>query len=312
MITCCGEALIDMIPSPNQHAYTPHCGGSVFNTTIALGRLNIPTAFFSGLSSDTFGDKIRSTLAKCNVDSSLCVTRNNNTTLTFVTLTNGEAKYAFYDDQTAGQLLSSADLPDIPQNITTLFFGGISLFREPCGTAYETLLLREAKTRVIVIDPNIRVAAIDDEEQYRARLSRLFAASDIVRVSDEDLHWILPGTQTLETKALSLLERGPSTVILTRGADGALGFTSEGVRAEAPTYPAKIQDTVAAGDTFNAGVLAELWRSGFLEKGRPISADVLVSAMRYGALAASITVSRSGANPPWLYELEKPYPVLPR
>lgn len=308
MITCCGEALMDMIPlttSDGQLTYAPHCGGSVFNTTLALGRLGVPTGFFSGLSSDAFGDKIRVSLKESGIDAGLCVIRDEPTTLTFVTLTNGEARYVFYDEQTAGQLLSPSDLPDIPEEVSALFFGGISLFREPCGSAYEALLVRESARRTIMLDPNIRPPAINDEEAYRARLSRLLARSDIVRVSDEDLHWMLPGAQEAEDKALMLLERGPSLVILTKGANGSRGYAAGGAYAEAEAYPAEIRDTVGAGDTFNAGVIAELSRSDFLRKGRAgaITSDALLRAMRYGSLAASVTVSRAGADPPWRDEL---------
>ncbi|MFL4468071.1 carbohydrate kinase, partial [Brucella melitensis] len=64
MILCCGEALIDMLPretTGGETAFQPFAGGSVFNTAIALGRLGVPTGFFSGISSDFFGDVLRDT-----------------------------------------------------------------------------------------------------------------------------------------------------------------------------------------------------------------------------------------------------------
>ena len=44
MIICCGESLIDMIPieiKDNEILYSPLTGGAIFNTSIALGRLNV-------------------------------------------------------------------------------------------------------------------------------------------------------------------------------------------------------------------------------------------------------------------------------
>ena len=61
MIICCGEALIDMLPresTDGEPAFAPYVGGAVFNTAIALGRLGVPVEFFSGLSSDLFGQQL--------------------------------------------------------------------------------------------------------------------------------------------------------------------------------------------------------------------------------------------------------------
>ena len=63
-------------------------------------------------------------------------------------------------------------------------------------------------------------------------------------------------------------------------------------------------DTVAAGDTFTAGLLTSLHRSGALG-GRlhGLAEDTLHEAIRYGLRAAAITCSRPGADPPWLREM---------
>lgn len=91
MILCCGEALIDMLPretAQGESAFAPHAGGSVFNTAIALGRLDAPVQFFSGLSSDLFGDVLRSGLAASKVDASPAAVSSRPTTLAFVKLTD--------------------------------------------------------------------------------------------------------------------------------------------------------------------------------------------------------------------------------
>ena len=132
MILSAGEALIDMLPretTAGEAAFAPHAGGSVFNTAIALGRLGAPSAFFSGLSTDLFGTVLEEALAASKVDAGLAHRSDRPTTLAFVTLTNGQARYAFYDENTAGRMLSPEDLPRLPETITTCFFGGISLMR---------------------------------------------------------------------------------------------------------------------------------------------------------------------------------------
>ncbi|MFT6683500.1 MAG: fructokinase, partial [Loktanella salsilacus] len=149
MIICCGEALIDMLPRETpagEAAFAPYAGGAVFNTAIALGRLGSQVQFFSGLSSDLFGEQLRTVLADSKVDSSPSHISDRPTTLAFVRLLNGHATYAFYDENTAGRMLTAADLPDITAD--ALFFGGISLVVEPCGEAYKALMLREAPTKL--------------------------------------------------------------------------------------------------------------------------------------------------------------------
>lgn len=306
MILCCGEALIDMLPretAAGEHAFAPHAGGAVFNTAIALGRLGAPTGFFSGLSSDLFGMQLAETLAASQVDTSLCARSDRPTTLAFVRLVKGQATYAFYDENTAGRLLSTADLPALPNGISTLFLGGISLVNEPAAATYEALMTREAGRRVTMLDPNIRPGFISDATAYRARIGRMIALADIVKLSDEDLHW-LEGPGDILALARGLLARGPKLVLITEGARGARAITATQDRFCAAT-PVAVADTVGAGDTFNAGVLAALHEAGALDK-RTLSAlpdEVLDEALALGTRAAAITVSRPGANPPWADEL---------
>lgn len=301
MILCCGEALIDMLPEGA--GFTPYAGGAVFNTAIALGRLGSDAGFFSGLSNDLFGVKLADVLAESRVDVRFCARSNRPTTLAFVTLTDGQASYAFYDENTAGRLLAPSDLPDLPADVKALFFGGISLVSEPAADTYATLMEREAPARVTMIDPNIRAGFITDPEGYRARIGKMIALADIVKLSDEDLHW-LEGVGDTETLARSILSRGPKVVFITEGAKGAHAFTATQSRFVA-ARKVTVADTVGAGDTFNAGVLAALDRAGALSKGAiaALSATALDAALALGVAAAAVTVSRAGANPPWEHEL---------
>ena len=307
MILSCGEALIDMLPrtaTTGEAAFAPYAGGAVFNTAIALGRLGAPSAFFSGISTDMLGQILTDTLEASKVDTRFCARSGRPTTVAFVKLVDGQATYAFYDENTAGRLLSQSELPDLPADVSTLFFGGISLVNDPAAGTYEALLAREAPSRVIMIDPNIRPGFIAGQEAtYRARIERMIARSDIVKLSDEDLHWLM-GAGDVSTLARAVLAKGPKVVFITEGADGARAITATQNRFVAATR-VTVADTVGAGDTFNAGALAALHEAGALTK-RGIAAlsdDVLDAALTLGTRAAAVTVSRAGANPPWRAEL---------
>ncbi|SDI98444.1 carbohydrate kinase family protein [Salipiger marinus] len=299
MILCCGESLIDMLPrqtASGETAFAPVAGGAVFNTAIALGRLGAPAGYFGGLSTDLFGQILDGALSTSRVDASLARRSARPTTLAFVTLTNGQASYAFYDEMTAGRMLTEDDLPDLGDGTEALFFGGISLVSEPGADAYAALCARSGD-RVVMIDPNIRPSFITDERRYRARLGTMLRRADIVKISDEDMDW-------LGTTPDALHADGAALVLMTRGAAGVRASTTE-TSFEVPAVRTEVVDTVGAGDTFNAGLLAGLSQAGLLTRAalRAATPEALRPAVELGARAAAITVSRAGANPPWDHEL---------
>lgn len=296
-ILCCGEALIDMLPGPDG-SFLPHPGGAVFNTAVALGRLGARAGFFWGLPRDMFGAMLDARLSEAGVDAATCLRTDRPCTLAFVQLRDGQARYAFYDEGTAGRMLTTADLPDrLPQ---ALFFGGISLVAEPCGTTMESLFAQAIRDRVVMIDPNIRPGFIRDEAAFRARMARMLPVADIVKLSAEDLAWLSPDG----TLVPDLLRAGVKLVCVTDGAAGVRAWLP-GTLLHEPARAVPVADTVGAGDTFNAGLLASLQSAGALTKAglAALTPDTVQAALRRGVAAAAITVSRPGANPPWAQEL---------
>ena len=305
MILCCGEALIDMMPGcaeDGSPCFVPCAGGSVFNVAVALGRLGNSTGFLGGTSSDFFGDLLRETLAESGVSEEHLITSDRPTTLAFVRLVDGEPAYAFYDENTAGRMLSPEMLPDIPDAVSTLFVGSISLISEPCGSFFETLASRESKRRVIMFDPNIRAGFVDEEDAYRARIGRIFGVSDIVKLSNEDLAWLAGGVGRAEIN--SILKRGPRLLVVTSGGEGAAAHTKSST-VEVAAKKVEVVDTVGAGDAFSAGVLAAISKRGLLCKDRldDLSEEDLASFLELGAMVSAVTVSRKGANPPYRHEI---------
>ena len=299
MILCCGEALIDMLPrqtDAGENAFAPYAGGAVFNTAIALGRLGAPAGYFGGLSTDLFGQLLEQTLTASKVDPSLAPRSDRPTTLAFVTLTDGQAQYAFYDENTAGRSMTAAELPTLDNSVSALFFGGISLVSEPAAEAYATLCATDTQ-RPVMIDPNIRPGFITDEARYRTRLDKMLARADIVKISDEDMAWLGTTPQTL-------MAQGTAIVLVTRGAEGVDLITAQG-ETRVKATPVEVVDTVGAGDTFNAGFLAGLHSASLLDRNalKTTPNTALIPAVELGTRAAAITVSRAGANPPWDHEL---------
>jgi fructokinase len=306
MILCCGEALIDFLPrelADGQACYLPVNGGSVYNTAIALGRLGAKVGLFAGVSQDFFGDQLIEGMKASKVDTKFCRRKDNHTTLALVKLVNGHARYSFIDDNSAGRNLVKADIPRLPAVTTALHFGSISLIPEPCGGTYEMLLKREAKSRVISLDPNIRAGLIANKTKHVARLKRLIALADIVKISDEDTVW-MTGKRDFAGAARSWLKLGAKIVAITKGGDGVDVFTRRfAFSADAPNV--KIADTVGAGDTFTAGFLFHLLQNKLLTKAKlaAIAEADLMEASAFAMRAAAVTVSRPGADPPWSHEM---------
>lgn len=301
MILCGGETLIDFIPTEAKDgtlAYRPANGGSVHNVALALGRLDVPVGFVGGISTDFFGEALASGLEANRVSTAHVRRLDRPTTLAFVKLVGGEARYAFFDEGAADRSWSVADLPQVGPDVTALQFGGISLIRQPAADAYAALMQREAGRRVISFDPNIRPNLVRDEADYRRRLDAFFRRAHIIKVSDADLDWIAPGAQ-LADLAASWLANEARLVLLTKGAEGATVF-ARGATTTRPAIPIRVADTVGAGDAFMAGVLAALHDRDWLspEAMKNLSTGDLAQILDFALLVAAITCSRIGADPP--------------
>ena len=306
MIVCCGEALIDMLPrvtTSGEAAYVPMNGGSIFNTAIALGRLGLPTGYFSGLSTDFFGESLQRGLRESKVDLRYTKIQDEPSMLAFVKLDNGHARYSFFDENSANRMLTKKDLPKLKPDVTALHFGSIALINEPAASTHAALMKREAKKRVICLDPNIRPSVIQKKGPYLARLKTLIPLADILKISDEDIKW-MTGNADLAAAAKKWLKLGPSMVVITKGGEGVEAFTKR-FHISKPAAPVQVVDTVGAGDTFTAGLLASLEAAKCLTKAALSEIDEarLAACLDFAAKAAAITCSRAGANPPWSHEM---------
>lgn len=301
MIVCIGEALVDMIPRTLENgaeSYLPISGGAVFNTSIALGRLETKAALLTGLSSDMFGEQIRQSLLDSDVETGLVVTSDRPTTLAFVKLKDGSAQYSFFDENSAMRMVTLADLSAFPDNGKALFMGGISLAIEPFGAACAQYQAALSDDIPVMIDPNIRPTFISNEEAYRERLQAMITRSDIIKVSDEDLELMEPGSN-FEEIAREWIGDGAALVIRTLGGDGAEAISASGT-VRVGGVPVTVVDTVGAGDTFNAGLLHHLDENGKLNRAslKTLSDDDISSALTFACRCAAHTVGQAGANPP--------------
>ncbi|WP_223773990.1 carbohydrate kinase [Streptomyces sp. 135] len=307
MIVVAGEALIDLVPQEAEGgaaaglpALAPRLGGGPYNTAVALGRLGSPVAFCSRVSRDVFGEALLDGLRAAGVDVSYVQRGPEPTTLAVASVgADGSAGYAFYVEGTADRLFSAPD--QLPDGVRAMSFGTCSLVLEPGASAYEELLRRAAARGVFTaLDPNVRAGLFPDADAYRARFTSWLPSVTLLKLSQDDADW-LGGTPR------EWLTAGPSAVVVTHGGDGLSLYTRDGTEVRVPGVPVDVVDTIGAGDTVNAALLHGLAARDVLsaEALAALDEDGWTAVLRFAARAAAVTCSRTGAEPPYMAELDQ-------
>ena len=294
-----GDALVDMSPITGlgRIAYEPHPGGSCLNIAVGLGRLGVPAALLARVSSDAFGSLLRTHLRESQVSERYLIDTDDPTTLALVHLTEGQATYSFYAQGTADTGLSPEHLSALPPG-AALHLGSIALVLEPVSSTLEQLMLREARNRLVTLDPNIRPGLIPDRAAYLRRFNVWLRAVDVVKVSEEDLLWLEPD-QTEDEVVAAWLAAGVALVLVTHGDRGSRASTTRST-VQVPTPRVDVVDTIGAGDAFMAGAHAHLHQHGLLDRDAiaALGEESLAELLHAASLVAAETCTRPGADPP--------------
>ncbi len=298
-IWVCGEVLIDLIPGADG-VRVPHVGGGPANTAKALARLGHDVQFIDGISSDQYGVMSRKELLDDEVKLDLALKSDKPTCLAIVSLAeNGGASYEFEIDGTATFDFSLDWLPDPSRyKPSVLHIGTLVTVIQPGADVLYDWAIRVAEFAPIVFDPNIRPAVMGDRDTYQMAVEKWAAISSVIKVSDDDMAWLYPD-QKYQDVAQRWISDGAALVVITRGADGLLGITADG-SVEVPGVKIEVADTVGAGDTVGAIIVEAMIEKGILN----LTDEVLKAALHRAAVAAGITCSRKGAQPPYKYELK--------
>jgi fructokinase len=274
-------------------------GGSCLNVAVGLARLDVPTGFVGGIANDLFGRMIAQHALASNVDLGFATRSDRQTTLAFVRIIAGESQYAFYDAQTASRewTYQRGSIPF--STIEAVHVGSTTLVNET-GAAETAALIADARpVSTVSFDPNCRPNLVRDKAAYLERMQAFAASADIVRMSDVDFTY-LHGSEAYASRAEALFAQGARLFVVTRGTDGAEAWHRKAgyIKAEAPKID--VVDTIGAGDSFQAALLAALHRQGRLAKGtiEDIAADELRRALTFACRCAALTCTRMGADPP--------------
>lgn len=313
-----GEALVDMVPAPVEGYFELAPGGSPANVALGLSRLGVPTRLLARISRDMLGVRIRDHLAGNGVGLEHVVDATEQTSLALVAVAaDGGATYDFRVDGTADWQWTSAELAGALDSseegsVVALHSGSLALTTPPGAAVLRELMAGARAGATVSYDPNCRPMLMGEPGDVLAGVHELLAVADLVKVSSEDLEWLCPDSGPEEVLE-DWLGRGPAIVAVTLGGDGVLGGTSDGVRSRRPGVPVTVIDTVGAGDTFSAALLAGLHRRDLLgAAARPalhaLDEGTLDALLDEAAVAAAITCSRRGADPPTADELRDRHP----
>jgi fructokinase len=301
LVLVTGESLVDLIPV-EATTFEAVLGGSPFNTAVGLGRLGIPTGFAGRISTDSMGELLVERLAASEVDLGFVARTPQPSPLAFVTRGTAAtgARYAFYLGSTAYD--GPSPLPaHWPPHVAHLHIGSFSAIDGRLGEAALAAFQGAVGHGTTSFDPNIRPFVVPRQEETLALVEARVRLSTVVKASEEDLDWLYPERDPHAAAAAWALE-GPRLVVLTRGGAGSTAFF--GGRSLAVSAPSiTIADTVGAGDSFMAGLLAAMHDDSALGRraaldGFPLSEAHVAQWLDFATIASAITCTRKGANPP--------------
>lgn len=311
MYLVCGEALFDFFSEEDASGqaaklnYKAIAGGSPFNVAVGLRRLGIESGFFAGLSTDYLGRRLQQVLKDEGISERFLVAFDAPTTLAMVAVgANGSPQYSFRGEGCADRQLQLTHLPPFGDEIRGLHVGSFSLVVQPIGDTLLSLVKRESGKRLISLDPNVRLNPQPDIQLWRARVAELVQHADLIKVSDEDLHLLYPD-QTPESVLQGWLQHRCQLVFLTRGGDGASVFSRQHGSWSQPAVKVVMADTVGAGDTFQAAMIAWLTEQQLdsVDGLQRLSREQIDAMLGFAIRAAALTCGKTGPDLPYRQQL---------
>lgn len=311
MYLVCGEALFDFFSEEDASGqaaklnYKAIAGGSPFNVAVGLRRLGIESGFFAGLSTDYLGRRLQQVLKDEGISERFLVEFDAPTTLAMVAVgANGSPQYSFRGEGCADRQLQLTHLPPLGDEIRGLHVGSFSLVVQPIGDTLLSLVKRESGKRLISLDPNVRLNPQPDIHLWRAHVAELVQHADLIKVSDEDLHLLYPD-QTPESVLQGWLHHRCQLVFLTRGGDGASVYSRQHGTWSQPAVKVVMADTVGAGDTFQAALIAWLTEQQLdsVDGLQSLSREQIDAMLGFAIRAAALTCGKTGPDLPYRQQL---------
>lgn len=305
MFLSCGDCLFDLFAHKEEDVATiglsGRIGGSPLNVALGLARLGHRSAYFTKMSGDLFGERIRAFMERERIDQRFLIPTDRQTTLAMVSLgPDGSASYAFYIEGTADRSIEPEEVPQsLPAEVEVVHVASYSTVTEPTASALSRLVRQEAPNRFVSYDPNIRASIEPDLDIWRAKVAELVPLAGLVKASEEDIAQLYPG-RAVDSVVAEWVSAGAEIAVVTLGEHGAIAATSRGETAKVAGRAVTVIDTVGAGDTFQAALLAGLKERGALSRSAiaGFARSDIEDLLDFAVTAAAVTCTRKGADLP--------------
>uniref|UniRef100_A0AAU3GQ91 Sugar kinase n=1 Tax=Streptomyces sp. NBC_01401 TaxID=2903854 RepID=A0AAU3GQ91_9ACTN len=265
-LTVLGETMATLVPDhvgPLRHARTLGLTVAGSESTVAIGvrRLGCSAAWIGRVGDDELGRLVVSRLRGEDLRVHAVLDSAAPTGLMLKEQpVSGSRSVHYYRSGSAGSRLRLTDLPDgLLECSRVVHSSGITsaLSAESARTVREALSRARAAGATVSFDVNYR-SRLWSEEEARTELLQLLPFIDVLFSSDDEASLLTQRTAASpEENAQALLRLGPSTVVVTMGAAGALSVGPEGT-THASALAVQAVDPVGAGDSFVAGYLAAM------------------------------------------------------
>jgi 2-dehydro-3-deoxygluconokinase len=263
-IVAIGECMVELAPAGPAGVYSMGFAGDTMNTAWYLSRLLGDKArvdYLSAVGSDTLSGQMVDFLAGSGIGTAHVARASDRTVgLYMIQLQDGERSFSYWRGQSAARTLArDADALDAALDGADIAYAsGITLAILP-EEDRARLLAALARVRqaggIVVFDPNLRPRLWDSPAQMTAAISEAAAISDICLPSFEDeAQWFHDADPAATADRYARL--GVRTVVVKNGPGRILALENGAVSLHEATPVARIVDTTAAGDAFNAGYLA--------------------------------------------------------
>lgn len=297
-VTALGELLIDLTQNGMSEQGNPileaNPGGAPCNVLACLSKHGHKTAFIGKVGKDGFGEQLTKGLVETGISTEgLQYDTQVHTTLAVVhTYADGDRDFSFYRNPGADMMLKAEEVDEqIIKNSKIFHFGSLSMTDEPCRSAHlHALKIAEEAGCLRSYDPNLRPPLWPNLEVAKENILELMAHCDILKISDNEIHWLSGKEDYDEGIAWLRSQFDIPLIFLTLGKDGSRAYCGD-VRTQQAGFKLNTIETTGAGDTFFGSVLHQILEKGF----RPYTKEELDEMLRFANAAAALVTTRRGA-----------------
>lgn len=309
-IVTLGEFLIDMFPGElgkgltEVASFLPKPGGAPANVAVAARRLGAQSGFIGKVGDDAFGHFLIDVLRAEGVETrGMRTDAEARTTMAFIAMPDpNHAEFVFYRNPGADTRLQPDELDrELLESTHAFHFGSLSLTDEPVRSAtLEAIRIVKSAGGMISYDVNYRPALWYSPDAALKAAQEMLRQADLLKINEIEAalltgqHEIEQTPESLEKAAKTLLEQGPSLIIITLGPGGSYFQTAAG-GGYVPAFQVDTVDAVGCGDAFIAGLLTRLtvdrdWRSRILP-------DAMKEHLRFANAVGGLTSLNKGVIP---------------